>query len=535
MPSASEIKSALKKLKNGKSSSDVPPEMLKAASESEVFLTQLKKLIDEIWNCKKVPTDWGIGKLEALWKGKGRRGNASSYRGLNVGSCMCKVIISIILERLNPWYTKQLTDHQNGFRDSRSTSDAICITKRCQQICDRKMEPLYLIFVDLTAAFDHVVRKWLWRSIKMRFAKDENTILIDILESLYNQTNNWIAGSPELNFMTTAGVRQGGPESPPLFCLYLDFVMRIFIDKCKTDPIIQFFKHQFMIPSNATDNSNLNSNLKDNMTEKELPWCGYADDIVLYLTSNCGLQNSIKKLDETFNNFYLKINVGKTKSMVAKYKYLQTNTLYSKSIATLKGEKVENNQEFRYLGAQLHEDQPATGDLEIFNRIESAKCKFASLKYLLVNYDIALGTRLKFLNAYVRSRLTYSAQNWSITKLQTNRIDVTYRHFLRKMVNRGFKRKKEDGIMTFKMYYSNEDILRICKTTDASTFIKSLQKKYLAHTIRRPDDDAAKQLVFNRDKYRKRGRPVPTLLSQVLNDTGMSEQTFFRKARNREF
>ena len=60
-------------------------------------------------------------------------------------------------------------------------------------------------------------------------------------------------------------------------------------------------------------------------------------------------------------------------------------------------------------------------------------------------------------------------------------------------------------------------------------------KKYLAYTIRRPDKDAVKQFIFNRDKYRKRGRPVPTLLTQVLKDSGMSEKTFFQKARNREF
>ena len=52
----------------------------------------------------------------------------------------------------------------------------------------RKQLPIYFLYVDLSAAFDHIVRSWLWKIIRLRFPDDTDTTLIDILESLYNDT-----------------------------------------------------------------------------------------------------------------------------------------------------------------------------------------------------------------------------------------------------------------------------------------------------------------------------------------------------------
>ena len=103
-PTADEIQTTLSKLHNKKSSNDVPPEFLKAAAQCEKFISIFKSLTDEIWHTRKVPSFWGHGRLEALFKGKGSKADPSKYRGLNVGSCIAKAIISIILTRLFEWY-----------------------------------------------------------------------------------------------------------------------------------------------------------------------------------------------------------------------------------------------------------------------------------------------------------------------------------------------------------------------------------------------------------------------------------------------
>jgi len=117
---------------------------------------------------------------------------------------------------LRPWYELQLTDEQNGFRRDRGTTEAICTVKRTQQISNRKKKPLFLLFVDLPAAFDRIPRKWLFESIGLRFNTDQSPHLLDIMEKLYSNTTLTFEEANE-TFKTTSGVRQGGPESPFLF------------------------------------------------------------------------------------------------------------------------------------------------------------------------------------------------------------------------------------------------------------------------------------------------------------------------------
>ena len=96
--------------------------------------------------------------------------------------------------------------------------------------------------------------------------------------------------------------------------------------------------------------------------------------------------------------------------------------------------------------------------------------KFASMSNLLHNYRIHLSTRVKFLNSFVRSRLTYFCQYWNLTTAQFVKLDVTYRTLLRRMLRRGFNRVDTDGDFRFKI--SNKKHHNICHTEDVSTFIR---------------------------------------------------------------
>ena len=150
--------------------------------------------------------------------------------------------------------------------------------------------------------------------------------------------------------------------------------------------------------------------------------------------------------------------------------------------------------------------------------------KFASMSNLLQNRGIHLSTSVKFLNSFVRSRLTYSCQNWNLTKAQFVKLDVTYRTLLRRMVRRGFNRVDTDGDFRFKI--SNEKLHNICNTEDVSIFIRKQQKNYAGHVVRMPVDRSIKQLMFNCDKYHRIGRTTPSLLEQVLSDNNLTVERF---------
>lgn len=524
-PTIDEISKHLQKLKNKRANNDIDSELLKNC-ECPTLLNAIHQMTLNVWENLDIPSSWGNSRLKTLWKGKGSKKDASKYRGLSIGSTICKLIVNIILSRLQPWYETQLSDEQNGFRLNRGTTDGIYNIKRIQQISNRKMQPLYLVFIDLSAAFDHIPRKWLFDSIRLRFENNQNKLLIDILEKLYENTSLTFE---ETTFETTSGVRQGGPESPNLFNLYIDFVMRVFLEKSQNIKEIQFFDHKYRLNSRSITREQrafMRNNGLQSWGTSEIPWSGYADDLVLYLLSLEGLQKCVELLDEIFSVFGLTINNTKTETMI-----LNADVVLP-SIAKLRGVDLKNVSMFRYLGAYINCQEPNTGDSEINQRIQLACVKFAELSNLLQNFHINLRTRILFLNCFVRTRLTYACQNWCLTTNQLDRLDITYRTFLRRMVRNGFKRIDREN-NDFRLVITNANLHSLCGTRDISEFIQLQQSHYTAHVIRMPNERSLKQLMFNDDACRRRGRPHKTLLEQVLINENISLDEFCNRSLNK--
>ena len=332
-------------------------------------------------------------------------------------------------------------------------------------------------------------------------------------------------------FPTSAGVRQGGPESPFLFNLFIDFVMREFMEKCAKVGI-KFFEHKFRINGKTISREerlNLRHlNQKLNGTSI-IPWCGYADDLILFMLDQIGLQRATEILDEVFTKFGVSINISKTETMIISHKYALSDDYPSSIITELRGTSLNNVKEFKYLGSNIFYDEPSTGDVELNHRIQMANAKFAQMSNLLQNFKISLCTRICFLNSFVRSRLTYSCQNWNLKSSQYERLDVVYRLFLRRMVRGGFRRCG-DCDNEFKFKLTKEKIHSICATSDVSKFIKIQQSNYAGHLIRTTADRSTKKLLFNDDKYTKTGRVVPNLLEQVVQNTNTTIETFCNNA-----
>ena len=70
-------------------------------------------------------------------------------------------------------------------------------------------KPVFLPFVDLSAAFNQVVRKWLFESIYQRFPQENEPKLFRLLKSLYSKTTTLLAQNPDDIFELLLGVCQG--------------------------------------------------------------------------------------------------------------------------------------------------------------------------------------------------------------------------------------------------------------------------------------------------------------------------------------
>ena len=227
------------------------------------------------------------------------------------------------LEWIRPWYKAQLSEEQNGYRKIRGTADVIISMKRVHQISDRKKQTWYVSCVDLTAAFDCV--PMLFNSIRLCFPEGENVKLLYILEKFYQKTSLTYQ-EPLVTFLVTSNVLQVRPESPSLFNLYIDFVMRVFMNDYTKDNSIRFFKHQYRINARSISREwrlrmcNENVKLWGSST---VPWCSYADDLILFMLHVYSLQRATTILNKVFTNYILCVNVSKTETMTLNHMLLE--------------------------------------------------------------------------------------------------------------------------------------------------------------------------------------------------------------------
>jgi len=158
---------------------------------------------------------------------------------------------------------------------------------------------------------------------------------------------------------------------------------------------------------------------------------GYADDLAILSWSSEDLKIRVQVLNEVFKEFGLTINISKTETLI--FNWDDDNT-YPESILTIDGQSIKNSKTFRYLGVILQYNELAIGQEELSSRISAAHNAFAMARTMLTNKNIALKTRVMFLDSLVRTRLTYGCHAWRPSAGEIGNMDATYRYFLRHMI-----------------------------------------------------------------------------------------------------
>ena len=522
-PKIEEIKSTIKSLKNCKSASDIPAAYIKCAIKCDEFSAEMEKLYATIWTTNKIPKSWRHSKLIAIWKGssKGAADDPTAYRGLQIGSTLCKILVVIIINRLKCWYEKQLMEEQQGFRSGRGTTDGIYIVKRVQQIAKKIKRPVFALFVDLSSAFDHINRKFMFKTLTNRMPLGTDLKLIKLLQTLYEVTSTSLAETPDNIFTCNLGVRQGGPESPILYNLFMDFVLRVYFSKCSKSGI-KFLNLKYNIPASASANN------RNSVGFHEIKWVGYADDLVLMFDNERSLNDALKLLQSTFDEYGLSINISKTKTMILNFQGLEND--YPSTISSINDVALDNVKVFKYLGSNIKYNEENTGDSELEFRIDTAQAKLYELGKKMFNYRIHLPTRIKLLNALVRSRLVYSCQTWSVTQTQLSHMNAAYMGMIRKMVRGGHRRVPD----TYRYVLSNTQLLRICNTDDVCQFLARQQRSFTAHIVRSANDRLLKRLLFNANESRQPG-PRTTLYKMVITREGVTGDEFNKNALLRKY
>ena len=100
-------------------------ELLK--SSSAPLVETIVKLFNLVLDTGVIPSDWSIGMIKPLYKGKGSPESPDNYRGITLLSCVGKLFTAVLNERVVTFIesNNMLGEEHAGFRAGYSTLDHI--------------------------------------------------------------------------------------------------------------------------------------------------------------------------------------------------------------------------------------------------------------------------------------------------------------------------------------------------------------------------------------------------------------------------
>lgn len=370
-----EVEAAVRALKNGKSAGldNIPAELIKNGGETMIEL--LIKICNQIWKTGEWPTSWTQSLIITLPK-KGNLQLCQNYRTISLISHASKVMLKIILNRLNPQAEKIIAEEQAGFRPKRSTTEQIFNLRVLCEKYSQHQQDIFHVFIDFKKAFDRVWHGALWATMKMYNIGQK---LIQTIKQLYDKASSAVLNQGLIGemFHTSVGVRQGCLLSPTLFNIFLERIMSEALQD-----------HQGSVSIGGRTITDLR----------------FADDIDGLAGTEQELASLVQRLDETSSRFGMEISAVKTKLMTNSGKPLTTKI-------TVNGQELETVSQFKYLGSIITEEGSKT---EVISRAAQTSAAMAKLRPIWRDKNIRLRTKLKLMRALVMSIFMYACESWTL-------------------------------------------------------------------------------------------------------------------------
>jgi hypothetical protein len=310
-----------------------------------------------------------------------------------------------------------------------------------------------------------------------------------LLQKIYGKSRSAVRIGMDLGewFQTSIGTRQGDPLSPLLFIAYLERIMD------------QTTLKNYGINVSGTVINNLR----------------FADDIDLLSEDHISLQDQIEQVTKSAEEGGLMVNIKKTKTMVFGDKTIDQQM-------EINGEKVENVEEFEYLGSLLTWDNSCSK--EIRRRINKTTGAMASMKHMWNTGKLTVESKIKLLTTCVFSVLLYASETWTLKEGDKQKLLAfemrCYRRILRihwSDMIRNVDIRKQIG--------AHETIIDI---------IKKRKLRLFGHICRMDDDRLLKHIVFSRINGKsRRGRPCREWLDDITDWCGKSCQDLVHLAQSR--
>ena len=374
------------------------------------------------------------------------------------------------------------------FMKSRSTSNALMIIRRLQDICERSGTSGFFMFLDWEKAFDKLYQDKIFSALE-RFRVPPH--LIQLIKDLYAEPSFFVEinNKQSKHYPQHRGIRQGCPLSPYLFIIVLAAVMQ--------DVHSIIGQQHFDQPWGAITNEIL-----------------FADDTVLMAKSARSLEQLLHVLERVASTYGL--NLNKKKCVLLKF--------HSDSIVHfLNNLPVGESDNTIYLGSEI--DIHNRGHNEINRRISQATYVWKKLGIFWKHSSCPLHTKLQIYDAVIRAKLAYGLETIVLNDGDKQKIDAFQLRGLRQILKipttfaqsiQGYNRThtnefvyQQANQIKFK-HYEQQQITRpdgqpFRPIIPVSQYLYNKAKAYLGHIIRSPANDPVRRAVL------KPGTAIPKL------------------------
>ena len=308
-----------------------------------------------------------------------------------------KVMLKIILNRLQPQAEEIIEEEQAGFRAGRSTTEQIFNLRILCQKYLQHQQNLYQVFIDFKKAFDRVWHEALWATMRKY---NINASIIRAIENLYDKAQSAVLFNVSTGewFRTTAGVRQGCLLSSNLFNIILE---RIICEALGDNE------------GSVSIGGRLITNFR------------FADDIVVNAEEEEEAGILIDRLDRTTTRYKMEIGPDKTKVMT-------NNTNGFQREIKIKGHRLEEVENFKHLGAIIYNEGSKP---EILSRIVQTTAALFRLKIIWRDKHISLVSKVKLMRALILSTFLYACDSWTVIVEIERRIQVLEMRCYRRLLN----------------------------------------------------------------------------------------------------
>ena len=226
LPAIQEVFTAIKQMSSGKKSGkdSLPPEVFKYGGQK--LAKKLHSLFVKIWQTGNVPQDFKDALIQHLYKSKGNRNICDNHRGISLLSIAGKILSRLILNRIMKHLVDDIyPESQCGFRAGRGTVDMIFSLHQVAEKVREKNEELYMVFIDLTKAFDTVNRDALWKVLKKLGIPDN---MLNVIISFHDGMRASVVSNGESSdpFNVANVTKQGCVMAPVLFALFFSVMLK---------------------------------------------------------------------------------------------------------------------------------------------------------------------------------------------------------------------------------------------------------------------------------------------------------------------